>query len=163
MQLQTTLVYTKPLLKSAVLCFWWRVVGVKYLIAIGFVAAGLIYGITTGNKSWFIGALASFLFFAIAIIVALYFVHYYNVFAKFKAMGEPSATCILDEHTLFFASGAGSATLPWSSVTEVWRFTDCWLLLYSKSQFSTLPVANLSPEMQAFIVERVIAAGGKIS
>jgi hypothetical protein len=36
-------------------------------------------------------------------------------------------------------------------------------LLYSKSQFSTLPVANLSPEMQAFIIERVIAAGGKVS
>jgi len=36
-------------------------------------------------------------------------------------------------------------------------------LLYSKAQFSTLPLACLSPETQAFVLQRVQAAGGKVA
>jgi hypothetical protein len=35
-------------------------------------------------------------------------------------------------------------------------------VLFSKSQFVTLPLAALSEEAQAFIVSRVEASGGKI-
>ena len=37
------------------------------------------------------------------------------------------------------------------------------LLLFSKSQFIILPTVCLPAEMQAFILEQVKAAGGKVS
>ncbi|WP_229720865.1 YcxB family protein [Dyella nitratireducens] len=61
------------------------------------------------------------------------------------------------------SSGAGTASIPWSAITEIWQFKTCWLLLLSKSQFVTLPLADVRPELAAFILERVQASGGKVS
>jgi YcxB-like protein len=77
-------------------------------------------------------------------------------------MGHPQATLTLSKGSFSLASGAGSATLSWSSVIAVRQFLEHWLLLLSKSQFSSLPVADLSPEIQAFIIERIHHAGGKV-
>jgi hypothetical protein len=162
MTLQTTLIYNELLIKKAVLSFWWRVVGTKYLVAVALVTFGFVYGYSVGDKSWLMGIYATILFFAVAFVVALYLIHYRNSIHKFKAMGNPQATFTLSKDSFSFLSGAGSVTLPWSSVTEVWQFPEYWLFLFSKSQFSTLPVVNLSPEMQAFIIEHVNNAGGKI-
>ena len=60
------------------------------------------------------------------------------------------------------SSDIGTTTLQWSVVKELWQFPTVWLLLYSKAQFSTLPLACLSPETQAYIVQCVRAAGGKV-
>ena len=46
---------------------------------------------------------------------------------------------------------------------EVWQLGDVWLLMFGKSQFLMLPTANLPAEMQELILQRVRAAGGKIS
>ncbi|MGB7815735.1 MAG: YcxB family protein [Methylotenera sp.] len=162
MSLQTTLIYNESLIKKAVLSFWWRVVGAKYLLAVALVTFGLVYGYSVGDKSWLMGIYATILFFSITFIVALYLIHYRSSIQKFKAMGSPQATFTLTKDSFSLASGAGSATLPWSSVTEVWQFPEYWLFFFSKSQFSTLPVANLSPDIQAFIIERINYAGGKI-
>ena len=48
------------------------------------------------------------------------------------------------------------------AVTQLWRFSHFWLLSLSKTQFITLPLADLSPDMQAYVLQRVRAAGGKI-
>ena len=162
MTLQTTLIYNESLIKKAVLSFWWRIVGVKYIVVIVIVSFSLAYSYSIGDKSWLMGVCATILFFAVAFIVALYLIHYRNSIHKFQAMGNPQATFTLSKDTFSFSSGAGSATLCWSSVTEVWQFSEYWLLFFSKSQFSTLPVANLSPEIQALIIERVNNAGGKV-
>lgn len=162
MTLETTLVYNESLIKKAVLSFWWRIIGVKFIVAIVLLNIGLAYGFCVGEKSWLMGIYATTLFFAITFMVALYLIHYRNSIQKFKAMGNPQASLTLSKDSFSLSSGAGSATLPWSSVTEVWQFPDFWLLFFSKSQFSTLPIANLSPELQNFIVERINHTGGKI-
>ncbi len=56
--------------------------------------------------------------------------------------------------TFTVISGIGTTTLQWFAIKDVWQFSDVWLLLCSKAQFSTLPLANLSPQMQA--------TGGKV-
>jgi hypothetical protein len=78
-------------------------------------------------------------------------------------MGDPEATLSVSESSLSFTSGAGSMTVPWSAVTALWHVPDFWLLFFSGSQFSTLPLANFEPEVKGFVLERVKAAGGKIS
>jgi hypothetical protein len=42
------------------------------------------------------------------------------------------------------------------------RFPGFWLLFFSKSQYVTIPLADFTPEVEAFFLERVQAAGGKI-
>jgi YcxB-like protein len=158
---QVTLRYDEGLLRRAVLHFWWRLVGVRLLVAIVVMAAALVVLVFDGDRSWFVGVLATVLAFGIAFIVAVYVIHYRNAITKFKNMGNPEATLTVCESSLSMSSGAGSTTVPWSAVTELWQFPDFWLLFFSRSQFVTLPLANFTHEARAFVLERIQTAGGK--
>lgn len=159
---QTTLVYNERLLRQAVLKFWWRTVGVGFFIALGVVAGSFGLLLSRGYRSWLVGVLATVLLFGVAFVVLIYFVHYRSSIRKFKAMGSPEATLTASESSLSFSSGAGSSTFPWSAISEIWRFPDLWLVLFSKAQFTTLPLANMAPELRAFVLERVRASGGRV-
>lgn len=156
------LLYDKPLIRRAVRSFWWRVVGLRFFMALAVVAVSLVMRIRGGDTSWVVGALASVLALGIVFMVALYVVHYRNSLHKLKAMGDAQATLDASETSLSLSSAAGTATLPWSGVTEVWQFKSYWLLMLSKSQFMTLPLASLTPEATAFILARIRASGGKV-
>jgi hypothetical protein len=162
MSYETTLIYTEPLVRQAVLAFWRRSIGIGYVIAL--VVSAFILGllIAQGNTSWLIGSLATALAFGVLIAALLYVVHYRNSLRKFREMGSPHATLLVEESSFTIGSSIGTATLQWSAIKELWQFSGVWLLLYSRAQFSTLPLTDLSPEMQAFILQRVQAAGGKI-
>jgi hypothetical protein len=157
-----TLCYDKHVIRRAVFRFWWRVVGIRLVIALVVTAAGLVVLVADGNTSWFVGVLATVLAFGIAIMVALYITPYRNALQVLKKMGAPEGTFTASESSLSMSSGAGSGTFPWSAVTELWQFPDLWLMFFSKSQFVTLPLADFSPEAKAFVLERVRASGGKI-
>lgn len=156
------LFYDRPLIRQAVRGFWWRVVGLRFLVTLAVMVAYLIMRIRDGDTSWVVGALASMIALGIAFMAALYVVHYRNALHKLEAMGNAQATLDASETSLSLSSAAGTATLPWSAVMEVWRFKSCWLLLFSKSQFVTLPLANLSADAAAFILDRIRASGGKV-
>ena len=74
----------------------------------------------------------------------------------------PEAKLILKEDSFTLSSGAGSSTLPWSSVEKIQQFENFWLLSFSKAHFSTLPIKTLSPEQKTYIIDHVAAAGGKV-
>lgn len=160
---RATLRYDRTLIRHAVASFCWRVVGQRYVVALALVAAPLVFLIRGGNASWLVGVLASVVALGIAFPVALYATHYRNALRRLDAMGAPLGTLEASDASLSLSSGAGTATLPWSAVSEVWRFDTYWLVLLSKSQFVTLPLAGLSPEAAEFIRARVLAAGGKVS
>jgi hypothetical protein len=158
-----TLKYTETLLRQAVLAFWRRSVGVVgFLVAQALLVCGLAFLLWSGDRSWMVGALGTVLFLDCAVALAVYFFHLRRSLAKFRAMGSPSAVLTLDEGSVSLASDLGSTSVPWSAVKEVWRFPDFWLLLFSKAQFVTIPLASVSAEMQAFIMTRVSATGGKV-
>ena len=159
---QTTLTYTEPLLRQAVRGFWWRSVGLGYLVAMVLLAVVMLVLWLQGDRSWFIGVMGSVLLLGILVMAALYVSHYRNTLGKFRAMGPATATMQMDEASFTVASSLGSATLAWTAVVELWQFPDVWLLMYSKAQFSTLPLANLSPDMQSFILQHLQAAGAKV-
>ena len=162
MPYQTILNYNEPLLRKAIRSFWWQSSGFIFLAALTAVALILGYFLYIGDRSWLVGALATVLLINIAFLISLYWIHYRNGFAKFRAMGAPQATFSASESSFTLESGAGSSTLPWSSVTEIWQFEEYWLMFFSKSQFVTLPLADISPEFRASILERVQASGGAI-
>jgi len=163
MQHQTTLTYSQPLIRQAVWGFWRRVVGVRFAFALALMTVALVFLLLAGDRSWQVGVIATTLAFGILFLFVLFFVHYRNSVQKFRALGDNArAELTATASALSFSSAAGTASIPWSSVCEVWRFPTFWLLLFSKAQFSTLPLTDVSPELQEFILERVRAAGGKI-
>ena len=58
---------------------------------------------------------------------------------------------MLRENDLTVSSDQGSATLPWSSVREVWAFPRFWLILLSRAQFITLPLGGVPDDTLAFV------------
>jgi hypothetical protein len=159
---KTTLNYTESLLRQAVYAFWRRTVGVGFFVALSLLACSLAWMLWQGDRSWAVGAVGAFLFFGFGFAALVYVVHLRNTLGKFRAMGAASAELELGEASFVVSSSLGSSTLAWSAVTEVWRFESFWLVLFSKAQFVTLPLACVGPEMQAFIVSRVLSAGGKV-
>lgn len=161
MEQETTLEYNLPLLREAVTGFWRRSMGMGLLIASIFCAGMLGFLLVQGDRSWVVGVLAAVLLFAVVFVVAAYIIHYRNTLKKFRDMGSPRAIFKASENSFSVSSGIGTSTVPWSSVIEVWKFKNCWLLLFSKAQFITLPLECIPEEMQAFILKSVSAAGGK--
>lgn len=159
---EATLVYTEVLLKEAVFGFWRRTVGVGIFIAAALVCAYLVYALGVGSPSWVEGALGAVVVLAMLMPMALYLVHYRKSFRKFRAMREPRALMRAEDSSLTVSSDAGSSTIPWSRVSEVWRFPGFWLLLFSKAEFMTVPTVGVSAEMQTFILQKVQASGGKL-
>ncbi|MBD8879115.1 YcxB family protein [Rhodanobacter sp. 7MK24] len=162
MSYEVALTYSESLVRYAVTRFWWRVVGVRFLIALVLLATCLGFFLYNGDTSWLVGAMGAVLVFGALFAVLIYVVHYRNSLHKLRAMGSPHAHLVASDDTLSFSSGAGLAALPWSSIVEVWQFPQCWLLLFSKAQFVTLPLTSVAPEARAFILQRVQSAGGKI-
>ncbi|NOT23990.1 MAG: YcxB family protein [Nitrospiraceae bacterium] len=160
---EATLIYSESLLRQAVFAFWRRSVGLGFILMLAVLAAILVGIIALGAPLWLIVTLAVILAIAAGIAVALYVGYYRNSLRKFRTMEKPQATFCADESSFTMSSDAGTTTLQWSAVKELWQFPSVWLLLYSKTQYSTLPLACLPPETQAFVQERVREAGGKVA
>ena len=159
---EATLIYSESLLRQAVFAFWRRSVGIGFIVALLVAVLGLIVLIAQGMASWLVGSLAAVLVLGIGFATAVYVVHYRKSLRKFRQMDKPRATFRADESSFTMSSDIGTTTLQWSAVKELWQFPSVWLLLYSKAHFSTLPLACLSPETQAYIVQRVRESGGKV-
>ena len=136
--------------------------GCGLFVAMALLAGSLVFLVGQGNRSWVVGAIGTVLVLALVFVAMVYFVHLRNTLGKFRAMGAPSATVEVGESSLAMSSGLGSASIGWSAVTELWQFESFWLLLFSKAQFVTLPLASIPVETQLFIVSRVKAAGAKV-
>ena len=160
---EATLIYSESLLREAVFGFWRRSIGMGFILML--VALVVVLGVLValGAPVWIIVTMAVLLVLAAAVAVALYIGYYRNSLRKFRTMSTPRATFRADESSFTMTSDAGTTTLQWSAVKELWQFPSVWLLLYSKTQFSTLPVACLPPDLQAFVQERVREAGGKVA
>jgi hypothetical protein len=161
MSYEATLIYSERIIRQAVFAFWRRTVGIWFLVAAATV--GIMSAlVANGDRSWQPIFLAASCLIFIALSAAVFGVHYRNSMRMFRELGDSTATFRADESSFTMQSSVGSATFRWSVIKEIWQFPEIWLLLYSNSQFSTLPIACLSSELQAYIVQCVGAAGGKV-
>lgn len=156
-----TLTYTRSALRKATLAFWRRTVGLTFPVVLLALMGWVVYSAANGDRSWELGALATALIVGCTVLLALYVVHYRSGLQKLRAMGEPVAEFRAEDEYFTVTSGMGTSSLKWASIQEVWRFDGFWLVLFSKAQFMTIPLQDVAPEMQAFILDRVRAAGGK--
>ncbi len=162
MEHETTLEYTVPLLREAVAGFWRRSIGVGMPIALTVCVGAFALLLAQGDRSWVVGFLGAAIAFGAALSIAIYVVQYRNALRKLHDMGSPRATFKASADSFTVRSDSATSTVPWSAVTQVWKFKSCWLLLFSKAQFMTLPLSSVSQDLQAFVLARVAAAGGKV-
>jgi len=162
MLFETTLIYSKPILHQALFSFWWRTVGFWFLLALGLMTIVFVFLVAQGDMSWRVGALGVVIFFGYVIPAGFYIIHYRNLMEKLSALGSPRAIFRVDESSFTFESEPGVSTLQWAAVKELWKFKNVWLLLFSRSNYSTLPLDCMSSEMQSFIVLRIQENGGRV-
>ncbi len=158
-----TLKYTEALVREAAFTFWKRTVGVGFLVAVAIVGAALGFALFRGERSWLVGALAASLAGALAICTLVYRVHLRRGLSKFAELDSQSATLDFDAETISMASNLGKTTLRWSAIKEVWQSPTFWLLLFSSSQFVTLPLTDMTSEQQRRFIEYAKNGGAKVS
>ncbi len=147
--------YTQALARAAVRAFYWRTLRQRFgwsgFAAFIVSASALGFLVLAGDRSWVVGFTAACLLICALILAWGYVAHLRNTTARFERMAEPSARFVLRELDFTVSSDAGSATLPWSSVREVWAFPRFWLFLLSRSQFLTLPTEGVGDGVLAFV------------
>ena len=163
MQQRTTLRYSEQLVARAVGLYWRKTMGVGFLVAVGLMILVLSWRLIDGDRSWLVGLVAAVVLLGVLMPVSVYVAHYRSSMGMFRRTTRPTAQLVTDQDAITISSDRGSSALKWELVKEVWRFETMWLMLFSKAQFVILPLADLPEPMQAFILERVEASGGKIA
>ncbi len=150
--------YSEALLREAVRAFVFRAVlrqlGISFFIVVTLLIVILGLLISQHDRGWMGGFLIATILFVGVFLAVVYVAHFRNTIGRFRQMRTPEATFGYDEQQITLASEFGSATMPWSSITEVWRYPRFWLLLFSRSQFITLPLDCLDEQTQAFITRK---------
>ena len=148
---------------QAVRLYWRRTTGVGLLVAVALMIVFLAWRLIDGDRSWLVGLVAAAVLLGVLMPVAVYVTHYRTSMGIFRNTTRPTARLVAEPDAITISSDRGSSALKWELVKEVWRFETMWLMLFSKAQFVILPLADIPEPMQAFILERVEASGGKIS
>jgi hypothetical protein len=155
---QTTLRYNEPLLRAAVRAFCVRAIvrglGLRFFVVLAIAIACATGLVAQRERGWAVPFMLATLLFVVLFIVSIYVAHMRNTLGTYRRMRRPEGTLSFDEEQFTLASELGSATLPWSAVTEVWRYPRFWLLLLSRNQFVTLPVECLDQRAREFITRK---------
>jgi Na+/melibiose symporter-like transporter len=162
MEHRATLEYSEPLLRRAAFAYWRRFVGSAYGVAVFVVAACFVALLRNGDRSWVVGVLGTCLVLALGFGTAVFVTHWRRSLGRFRRMTSRTASLLATETQLSLSSELGTSTLPWSGITQIWRYSEFWLLVLSQRQVVTLPLANLSGDVRAFIATHVQAAGGRV-
>ena len=99
-----TLRFSPALVRSAVIGFWWRAVGLRYLLALAAFSLCVGYLVWQGDRSWLIGLLGAVLIFGVLIPAALFWTQYRQAFAKLRGMKSPEARLAVGDAGLTVSS-----------------------------------------------------------
>jgi uncharacterized membrane protein YecN with MAPEG domain len=160
---RVTLTYSEQVIKEAVRSVWWRTIGPLFPAVSLLLAAFVIYRAIHGDRSWFIGVLGATVIIGAAVMIASYFVQLSRSLARLRRMKTPEATLELGEERFRVVSDVGAFEIQWSLIKQLWRFERAWVLLFSGSEFMTLPIDGLSEQSKEFIKDRAKANGAKIA
>lgn len=158
-----TIRYSEALVRRAVRAFWLRAFAGRACLAFAVMAIMVFALNMSTSDSWSVPAMGALMLFVLVFTATTYVVYLRSSLDRFRRMNRPEATLELHAHTFKIASDVGSLETRWDVITQVWRFPDFWLLFFDRGAFFTLPLADVDPAVQAFIVERVQAHGGNVS
>jgi hypothetical protein len=162
MEYAADLTYTKSVVRSGIFHYWRKTIGWIWPTSILLLLIMGSLSLLGDAGSWTNGLLAGVAMLSLAMILVFLVSSYRQGMSRLAAMTIPKARITCTEQKLSLQSDAGNAEVPWNAIKKIWSYPDVWLLFYSDSQFSTLPVQDVSLEMREFIKGRVVSAGGKV-
>jgi hypothetical protein len=154
--------FSEKLIRKAVMAYWLRTTGWRFFTSLFLLLASLGYLLAIGDRSWFVGVLGAGLGFGLIVAGALYVTHYRASLQRFRRMRNPEGTLEPGESNFRITSDVGMSDIAWTSIIEVWRFPEFWLLFLSRRQFITLPIADLDSEAQGLLLDRFRSHGIKL-
>lgn len=146
--------YTEPMLRQAVRLFVWRgalrPLGWLWFCAVAILAVALAGG-WLSETPVVEGACIAALIAVPAFFIAVWRAHFRNTIGTFRAMTSPEAEIVFGEADVTITSSLGASTLSWQRFVKVWEAPGFWMLFLSPSQFITVPLDSLSPEVRGFV------------
>lgn len=140
-----------------------RSLGVSTLVCGIISIFACVYYILEYRTSWVSGFLSAVLIICVMLPFLAYVLHYQIAKKKFERLGPTQeATVVIRDDDFSLTSAIGSVTLPWSVIKEVWLCNGFWLVLFSRRDFSTIPLDHMQPEEKEFILQQVQKCGGTI-
>jgi hypothetical protein len=91
-----------------------------------------------------------------------YFVPRQSALGRLRGMQSPEVQLKTEPAGFSLSSEFGTGSVPWSAVKQVWRRSDFWILSLSQANQITLPLASINADAQAFILQEIGRAGGRI-
>jgi YcxB-like protein len=162
LEYQISVRYDKSIIDSAAKQYW--VKSFAWKTALGFILLGGAGGswFYFDSRTWYTATFLALSVILIFMMTALFFVYRNRSLNKLKEMESPIGRWGFTEEVFSVESGMGKVEFKWSVVKKLWRFPDVWLLIYADQSYSTLPVADVSTEVQQFIVEQIQSHGGRV-
>ena len=146
--------YTEALIRYASRMYWQKKTGLGFITITALLAGIVGFRIFTGDYSWSVVALAGVVLLAVAVMALAYFRSMRRSLSRFRQLQVPEVDLQLDEDEFHLASDAGSTSIAWSQVSQVWCFEKVWLVFFSVRDFMTLPLNDLSEEQKNFIASK---------
>lgn len=158
-----TLKYSEQYVRDAVRLYWRRTIGLVYPVVSLLLAVFVIYQVMNGERSWFVGVVGAVAAISIAVIIAVYFVNLSRSLGRFRRMKDPVATLELGQERFKIVSDVGTSEISWALIKQLLCFEHIWLVLFSSSEYITLPVDDLSEQEKQFIIDQMKENGVKIT
>lgn len=153
--------YSESIVRRAALASWRRAFGLRFVAALALVGASLATLVWQGDRSWFVGMLATVLCLGVAFAAAAYLIPLRGSLRRLHRMRTPVARFRGELSGFEISSELGTIGLPWSAVKRVWRYPTFWLLVLSRSSQVTVPLATVDAQARSHILECIRSAGGR--
>lgn len=150
-----TVKYERPVIRKALNRYMLERLGMKFFLLLAAAVGILLLSYFADIWNWFFSLVVAILVAAVAFLVFIYFARLRTAEAFFDKGGEPIVTYYFDDSGVRTESHLGSASLKWEVFDEILKFSDVWLLVYAKSGYMTLPLAQFTDECRHFIDARI--------
>jgi hypothetical protein len=156
-----TVRYTREACWISALRYWQRRLGARYAIEL-VIGVGLIVLATQGPYRWLEIAITVAVSIFALLGAGLLVIHWRRALAGLAALDPPESTWILTEEVVGQRSSLGESAIAWTSLAELWKFEDVWLLIWGRDVYSTIPIAQFPRQARQFVERRVRESGGRI-
>ncbi len=83
-------------------------------------------------------------------------------FAEFRLFRNPIIVWRFSDEKVACQSELGLMEAPWQFFNAIWCFPEVWTFNFGNSNYTLLPIAQLSEEIKQFIVGKIKANRGKV-
>lgn len=158
MSYTATIKYDRPLVRRALNRFMVKRLGKPFFLIFPAVTIFLLFSYFTSSWTWPLTYIAIALAAGLAFLLFVYFARLRASEGFFDKANDPTVTLRFTTEGVRTESDLGSTDLKWQVFDEILKFHDVWLLVYAKSGYMTLPLAQLTSDCSQFIEQQIIAS-----